>query len=111
MLEKLHERGPTVSLEVQALRLDDETSIAFLPSEIFVELGLWLKKASPFSNTLVCQLANDLCYYVPGQKSFIEGGYEVVNSWLVPGGGELLIDAAAGLLGELKSGAANEVEP
>jgi hypothetical protein len=105
MLEELHQRGPTISLEVQALRLDGETAIAFLPSEVFVELGLSLKKASPFPNTLVCELANDLCYYVPGQKSFIEGGYEVVNSWLAPGGGELLIDAALELLKELKSSA------
>ena len=103
MLEKLHQKGPTISLEVQALRLDSDTAIAFLPSEVFVELGLSLKKASPFPNTLVSELANDLCYYVPGRKSFIEGGYEVVNSWLAPGGGELLIDAALELLKELKS--------
>jgi hypothetical protein len=44
---------------------------------------------------------------VPGRKSFIEGGYEVVNSWLVPGGGELLIDAALELLKELKSPKSN----
>ena len=103
MLEELHQKGPTISLEVQALRLDSETAIAFLPSEVFVELGLSLKKASPFPNTLVCELANDLCYYVPGRKSFIEGGYEVVNSWLAPGGGELLVDSATELLRELQA--------
>ncbi len=101
MLEKLHQKGPTVSLEIQALRLDEETAIAFLPSEIFVELGLSLKKASPFANTMVCELANDLCYYVPGQKSFVEGGYEVVNSWLAPGGGERLVESAVELLKDL----------
>ncbi|MHB8866190.1 MAG: hypothetical protein ACYC6N_27720 [Pirellulaceae bacterium] len=101
MLEKLHQKGPTVSLEIQVLRLDEETAIAFLPSEIFVELGLSLKKASPFANTLVCELANDLCHYVPGQKSFIEGGYEVVNSWLAPGGGERLVESAVQLLKDL----------
>ena len=48
MLEQLHQKGPTISLEVQALRLDSETAIAFLPSEVFVELGLSLKKACQF---------------------------------------------------------------
>ena len=31
--------GDTVPLEVQAFRLDDETAIVTLPSEIFVNLG------------------------------------------------------------------------
>jgi len=36
-------------------------------------------------------------------QRLVLGGYEVVNSWLAPGGGELLIDAAVELLEELKS--------
>ena len=32
--------GDTVPLEVQAIRLDHETAIVTLPSEIFVNLGL-----------------------------------------------------------------------
>ena len=46
-------------LEVQAFRLNHETAIVTLPSEIFVEIGLAIKAASPFKTTLVIELAND----------------------------------------------------
>ncbi len=77
------------------------TQPAILAQGVAQQKGLALKKASPFANTMVCELANDLCYYVPGQKSFIEGGYEVVNSWLAPGGGERLVESAVELLKDL----------
>ena len=77
-------------------------AIVTLPGEIFVELGLAIKERSPFANTLVIELANESCHYVPTCKAFTEGSYETINSVLMPGGGEMLVDAAVGLLNELK---------
>ncbi len=92
----------TIPLEVQAFRLGPETAIVTLPGEIFVELGLAIKAASPFKTTLVIELANDSPDYVPTQKAFAEGSYEVVNSQIESGGGEMLAKAAIALLKELK---------
>jgi hypothetical protein len=94
--------GDTVPLEVQAFRLDDETAVVTLPSEIFVNLGLAIKAASPFKTTLVIELANDSVAYIPTKQAFLEGSYEVTNSRVERGTGEKLAEAAIGLLKELK---------
>lgn len=89
-------------MEVQAYRLDDETAIVCLPGEVFVDLGLAIKRASPFARTLVIELCNDDPAYVPTRKAFAEGSYETVNSRIQPGGGEKLVDAAVKMLRQLK---------
>jgi neutral ceramidase len=89
-------------LEVQVFRLNRETAIVTLPSEIFVELGLAIKAASPFKTTLVVELTNDAIGYIPTRKAFVEGSYETINSRIEPGGGERLVEAAIGLLKELE---------
>jgi len=46
-------------------------------------------------------LCNDAPGYVPTAKAFKEGSYETVNSRVLPGGGEKLVEAATRLLKEL----------
>jgi hypothetical protein len=94
--------GDIVPLEVQAFRLNDETAIVTLPSEIFVNLGLSIKAASPFKTTLVIELANNSVAYIPTKQAFLEGSYEVVNSRVERGTGEKLAETAVELLKELK---------
>jgi len=89
-------------MEVQVFRLDDDTALVGLPGEVFVELGLAIKQASAFPNTLVVELCNNDIGYVPTKKAFVEGSYEVVNSRVRSGGGERLVEAAIKLLDELK---------
>ncbi len=93
--------GPTVPLEVQVLRLSDEVAVVGLPGEVFVDLGLAIKQASPFPTTLVVELCQDECGYIPTRKAFAEGSYETVNSRIAPGGGEMMVEAAVRLLKEL----------
>ncbi len=91
----------TLPMEVQVFRLSDEAAVVGLPGEIFVDLGLAIKKASPFPMTLVIELCNDAPGYVPTVKAFKEGSYETVNSRVQPGGGEKLVETATRLLKEL----------
>jgi len=99
----LANRGSSMPLEVQVFRLDADTAIVCLPAEIFVELGLAIKKASPFKKTIVISICNDRPSYVPTLKAFSEGSYEVTNSRVKPGTGEMLVEAALTLLKELKN--------
>ncbi len=94
--------APTLPLEVQAFRLDHDTVIVTLPAEVFVELGLAIKAASPFKTTLVIELTNDCLGYIPTKKAFAEGSYETVNSRVQPGAGEVMVETAIKLLKELK---------
>ncbi len=89
-------------MEVQVLRLDADTAMVCLPCEIFVELGLAIKRASPFRNTLVIEICNDRPSYVPTAKAFAEGSYEVTNARVKPGAGEMLVAAAVRLLNEVR---------
>ena len=98
----LGNRGKTVPMEVQVFRLDANTAIVCLPCEIFVELGLAIKKASPFKRTFVISICNDRPSYVPTKKAFTEGSYEVTNARVKSGAGEMLVETAIQLLGKLK---------
>ncbi len=93
--------GTMLPLEVQVFRLGQELAIVGLPGEIFVELGLAIKRQSPFDTTLVIELTNDAPGYIPTTKAFAEGSYETVNSRVVPGTGEELVATAVRLLNEL----------
>jgi hypothetical protein len=94
--------GDTLPMTVQAFRIADDVAIVALPGEVFVELGLAIKRASPFATTMVIELAHDAPGYVPTRKAFAEGSYETVNSRIQPGGGEMLVATALRLLGELR---------
>ncbi len=88
--------------EVQAIRLGNDTAIVSLPHEVFVELGMSIKQASPFKNTIVLSLAEDGGFYVPTRKAFAEGSYEVTTCPLEPGCGEALVATAVKLLNGLR---------
>ena len=100
VLDVANREQPTVSTCVQALRLGDVAFVA-APCELFHELGLDIKRRSPFPHTVVIELANDNIGYVPRREDYKNGGYEVVNSRLAPGCGEQLVETALGLLDEL----------
>ena len=93
--------GQTIPLEIQVFRLSRDVAVVGLPGEVFVDLGLKIKKASPFATTLVVELCQDAPGYIPTKKAFAEGSYETVNSRVAPGGGEMMAEAAVRLLKEL----------
>jgi hypothetical protein len=98
----LGQRGREVMMEVQVFRLDKDTAIVCLPGEIFVELGMDIKRRSPFPFTTVMTICNDRPSYVPTLKAFREGSYEVLNARVKPGSGEILADTAVALLKQLR---------
>ncbi len=91
-------RSETIGLEVQVFRLSHDVAVVGLPGEVFVDLGLAIKRASPFPTTLVIELCQDAPGYIPTKKAFAEGSYETVNSRIAPGGGEMMVEAAVRLL-------------
>ena len=87
---------------VQALRIGD-LALVGVPGELFVELGLDIKRRSGFAQTMVLELANDSVGYIPTQRAFEEGAYEPESSPYVAGFGEAIVDAAVGLLDQLRN--------
>jgi len=90
-------------VEIHAFRLDKNTALVTMPGELFSEFGIYLKSRSPFANTMLIELANADIAYVPVKEAFTQGDYETVNSRLVPGSGEKMVDTAVEMLNELKN--------
>jgi hypothetical protein len=84
-----------------ALKLSKDLAMVFLPGESFTEIGMAIRKASPYPLTFVASLSNGECGYVALKECFSRGGYEVLP---VVGGGppedtaDLLIATAGKLL-------------
>lgn len=90
--------GKPWEVEVQMISLGDQLAWVSLPGEIFVELGLAIKKDSQYSHTLIAELANGSIGYIPNKSAYAQGNYEVVSARCGEGSGELLVEAALRLL-------------
>ena len=88
-------------VEVQVIAVGNELAFVSLPGEIFVELGLAIKRGSPFKRTIIAELANGAIGYVPTKRAWLEGNYEVISSRVAEGSGEMLVDSALRQLREL----------
>jgi hypothetical protein len=93
--------GKPHRVELQVLALGREAAWVALPGEVFVELGLAIKKRSPFEHTFVIELANESIGYIPDRRSYAEDNYEPESARCAPGSGEKLVDAAAKLLADM----------
>jgi neutral ceramidase len=87
-------KGRPLDAEVQVIALGNDVAWVGLPGEVFTELGMAIKLASPFRFTIVVGLANASLGYIPNRKAYVEGAYEPVSSRCAPGSGERLVDAA-----------------
>jgi neutral ceramidase len=106
VLDTYGRNGQPLETEVQVIALGPDLAWVSLPGEIFVELGLAIKAASPFKHTIIAELANGSIGYIPTNRGFDEGNYEAVSARCGQGSGEMLVDAATRLLKELHHAAA-----
>ena len=111
MLLRTVEQAPgplRVDVPVQAMRLND-VAIVGVAGELFVEIQLAIKQASPFGSTLVAAYSNGCIGYLPVVDAYPDGGYEVDHSYkgyrlpaaVAPGAAEKVAETAIGLLREL----------
>jgi hypothetical protein len=91
--------GSELPVDLQVICLGRDLAIVCLPGEVFVELGLAIKRASPCRQTMILELTNCVeTFYVPTRAAFAGGGYEPTNSTIAHGGGELLVEETIRLL-------------
>ena len=70
------EGKPQVRVPVYTLTINGDTVIWAAPLELFSEIALNIRAASPFKNTLYFGLTNGSLLYMPTKAAFAEGGYE-----------------------------------
>lgn len=71
----LAEYPDTVPVKLQAHRIGD-LSVAAIPCEVFVQIGLRLKRTAPFARHFTISLANGYNGYLPTEEDHAAGGYE-----------------------------------
>jgi len=118
ILEYLLQKQPEVEVEIQALQIGPAVFLAN-PTEYFCELGLDIKRRSPFPFTYIVGLANGSAGYVPTKEAFAPsgGGYETVLtslSNLEIAAGDKIRDASLALACQLQPGTVSQaprIEP
>lgn len=86
--EKFTDR--VMEIELQGIRIGEAVFVA-VPAEVFVEIGLQLKKRAP-QKTYIVGIANGYIGYLPTSEAYQSGGYEVVSARCSAETHELLID-------------------
>ena len=76
---RLQDSPPTVHMKLQTIVIDDLAIVA-IPCEVFAEIGLEIKRRSPFKKTFVIELANGYNGYLPTPAQHALGGYETWRS-------------------------------
>ena len=89
-----------VSIEQQAIRIGDAVFVS-LPGEVFSEIGLAIKEGSPLEKTFVIGVANGYGGYLPTEKEFVEGDYEVDGCRYSPKAEKVCIESSLDLIGRL----------
>lgn len=105
VLDVAARNGKPLDAEVFVLALGEQVAIVGLPGEVFVTLGMNIKKGSPFPYTFVVELANGSLGYLPHCSAYAEGHYEPVSARCAQGSGEILVTTALRLLSQVRGDA------
>jgi hypothetical protein len=89
------------TFEAQAFVVGKETALLAMPGEPFVEIGLEVKRRSPFARTLFSGYSNVGWAYIPVREAYEEGGYEVEFTPFAPEAAETVMQECVALLEEL----------
>jgi hypothetical protein len=98
----LQEANP-VAVNLHVLRLGD-AAICFNPAELYVKFGLAMKQHSPAQVTLVAELTDGSCGYVPTPEAIRHGGYSATSAShtrLLPEAGWMMVESTRELLAQL----------
>ena len=96
---------PAYKFFITGLRLGDDFAIVTNPDELFCEIGMSIKKQSPFKHTMVAEQTNGAHGYVPTAKAFAGGSYETwfgEHSYLTTRAGEIVKKESLDILKRLK---------
>jgi len=74
---------PTIQAEVQGIKIGVCVLIT-APIEVLTEVGLNVKKASPYEHTFMAAFSNGYMHYGPPAADYSKGGYEVTECLLAP---------------------------
>lgn len=96
---------PSYPFFITGIRIGEDFAIVTNPDELFCEIGMSIKKQSPFQHTMVAEQTNGAHGYVPTAKAFAGGSYETwfgEHSYLTTRAGEIIEMESLAILNRLK---------
>jgi hypothetical protein len=92
--------APTITAEIQGLRIG-ACVLLTAPIELLVEVGLNIKRASPYEYTFIAGFSNGYLHYGPPSDYCDKGGYEATECLLAPGWQRICEEKAADIIRRL----------
>ena len=102
-LKRIERGDAPISVEIQVLQIGDALIVG-IPGELFIGLGLQIKRESPASYTFISETTNGWIGYIPTIGTYAEGGYEVhPGPWSMTNeeGGQMIVQTALELINDL----------
>ena len=100
-IRRMEKHAPFHDLPIYAIAVGDSLAFGAFPGEPFNDIGVQIRKASPFKLTMLSCLSNGSRGYFPFSTSFKEDGYEAATSPFGPSVADDLIKGQLDLLGKL----------
>ena len=99
---KLNEESgeDTISAEIHGIRIGDFVMVTS-PTETLVEVGLNIRKSSPYEKTYVISPSNGYMQYGAPESYYDKGGYEVTECMLGSGWQKIYEEKAMEIIGRL----------
>ncbi len=90
----------TIRTEVQGIRIGDCVLVTS-PAEVCVQVGLNVKRDSPYEHTFMSAFSNGYVHYGAPAEDYAMGGYEVTECLLAPEWQEMFEEAAREVIARL----------
>jgi neutral ceramidase len=92
----------SVPVNITVAKAGDDVAFVGFSVEMLTEIGMSIKKASPFKYTFIITHCNGDSGYLPPAHLYKEGGYEVTSSEFEIGSAEKVVKQALTMLYDLK---------
>jgi hypothetical protein len=79
-----YDPAPEVELRLSGMKIGDLV-LEGISGELMTEYGMQVKKSSPYKNTIIVTHCNGSSGYICTDQAYKEGGYEVMNTRMMPG--------------------------
>lgn len=96
-----YESGPDVEIRLSAMKIGNLV-LAGISGELFTEIGMEIKKQSPYANTVILTHCNGSSGYICSDSEYPKGGYEIKVTRLMPGAEKNLVRGCIDLIYSLE---------
>ncbi|MCF6175234.1 MAG: hypothetical protein L3J71_05675 [Victivallaceae bacterium] len=100
--QKLNEASgeQTIDMELQGIKIGNCVIISS-PLELLTEIGLNIKKSSPYEYTFIAAYSNGYVHYGAPASYYDKGGYEVTECFIAPEWQQIFEDKVRGIINRL----------